>query len=101
MRGRSMTAVVGWVEEFTRQARRENGVSSTAVERGPISSDVGNMEMEEKRRGDPHDQPCQDQQMPRQACLNHWCQISLSASAGTYEEGVPRKACSAAADGRI
>lgn len=96
-----MTAVVVWVEEFTGHVRRENGVSPTAVERGPIISEVGNIDMEERNRGDPHDQPCRDQQMPQQACLNHWYHSSLSVSAGTYKEGVPSKAGSVAVEGRI
>ena len=60
-----MTAVVVGVEEFTGQVRRENGAGTTAVERGPIISEVGNMDMEENSRGDPHDQPGQDRQMPQ------------------------------------
>ena len=96
-----MTAVVVGVEEFTWQVRRENGVSSTTVERGPIISDVGNMDMEENSRGDPHDQPRRDQQLPRQACLNHWDHRSLSASAGKYKEGVLSKDASVVAQGRV
>jgi len=96
-----MTAVVVWVEELTGQVRRENGVSSTTVERGPIIRDVGNMGMEENSRGDPYDQPGQDQQLPRPACLNHWYQSSWSASAGTHKEGVLSKDASVAAEGRV
>ena len=95
-----MTAVVVGVEEFTGQARCENGVGTTTVEGGPIISDVGNIDMEENSRGDPHDQPGQDQQMPQRACLNHWYYRSWSASTGMYKEGALSKDASVAAEGR-
>src|SRR5215471_7375237 len=100
MCGRSMTAVVVGVVEFTGQVRCENGVGTTTVERGPIISDLGNIDMEEKSRGDPHDQPRQDQQMPQRACLNHWYHRSLPASTGMYKEGALSKDTSVAAKGR-
>jgi len=77
--GMSRLVVVDRRREFTRKIPSENSMDLATVERGPLISDVRDMDVEKRNSGDPEDQPTQNQETPLQARWS-WRHQPLSVS---------------------